>query len=301
MGFETERQKDDRLYFSIAQKNGEKKGIFYKDKDKNKIFVQSISGEVVSITKELCKAKEGGTYFEPFWQYKIELQDMQSNPTNFVLRLRRDNRTTDSIINSLASLKITDTKLKFISWINNKEQLSIFVSNGVVENNKDVPVGWKYKWDKERGDFETIPLIIEKPLGTFDALGKEKTIQIRDERDMFLEKELQAVAQMLTGKSWVNEIQNGKPQQQEQPASNPNESEADKLLNGIKANFKTANELLDKWASLAKRLRENVPVLDQLAVKQKIQAYLDSIKGESDETYLLNMDGTFTAADDLPF
>lgn len=299
MGFETESQRDDRLYFGIAQKNGEKKGIFYKDKDKNKVFVKSLSGDVVSITKELCKPKEGGTYFEPFWQYKIELQDMTSTPTNFVLRLRRDNRITDSIINSLASLKITDTKLKFIPWVNSKEQLSIYVSNGVVVNNKDVPVDWKYPWNKDRGDFETIPMSVEKSLGTKDALGKEKTIWIRDERDQFLEKELQAVAQLLTGKSWVNEIQSGKAEATE---TKPTLSAVESTLNRVKNNYKTIAAVLDNWQKVAKYIKESVDIAERGESIRAIQEYFDSIGG----SYQLNSDGTFTPTyredvDDLPF
>lgn len=306
MGFETEREQDNRLYFSVSNSNkaGEKKGIYYKDKQGNKVFVSSISGELISISKELCKPKEGSaTKFEPFWQYKIELQDMQSNPTNFVLRLRRDNRTTDSLINTMATLGQMDTKLKFIPWVNAKGQLSIFVSNGKLDsNNKDISFKWKYNWDSSRGDFETIPLVVEKPLGVFDATGKEKVVYIRDERDAFLEKELQQVALLLTGKSWVNEIQGGKPLVQEQP--NSNLTEADKLLNGIKANYTTQNAVLDKWSILAGRLNTSIPADEKVDLLRKIQNYLDGLKPEGSTTgYKLSLDSTYSRyeIDDLPF
>lgn len=306
MGFETEREADNRLYFSVSNSNkaGEKKGIYYsqgKGESKTKVFVSSLSGEIVSISKELCKPKEGSTTkFEPFWQYKIELQDMNSNPTNFVLRLRRDNRTTDSLINTMATLGQMDTKLKFIPWVNPKGQLSIFVSNGKVDsNNKDISFKWKYNWDSSRGDFETIPLVIEKKLGIFDAAGVEKVAYIRDERDAFLEKELQRVSELLTGKSWVNEIQSGKPEVIE---TKPTLSAVESTLNRVKNNYKTIAEVLDNWHKVAKFIKESVVVSEHGECIKAIQEYFDKLGG----SYQLNSDGTFTPTsreevDDLPF
>lgn len=297
MGLETQNEGANKLYLYLTNSNTGEKGIYYK-KGSDKVFVGGVSGEIINIGKEIHRPKPGDKW-DAYWYYTIEFQDMTATPTNYILQIRRDNRATDNIINTLASLSTPNDARKIkITTYDKGGKLGV-----ILKNHEDKRIDWKYQWDATTTDFKDIPPVKKHATGQKDAEGKEKFIFLRDEREDFLEQELIRVAILLTGKSFgdgqhgiVNNSTN-----ENAPASITAETEADKLISGIKTNFKTTTLLLDKWFSLAARLREKVPRENQLETKKQIQDYLDSIKGEDAVSYLLNLDGTFTTSDDLPF
>ena len=304
MGWTENTEKSKKKYFKLASPGGDKpKGIYYTKKiggESEKVFCPYLEGEIISIRKVLNEPKANHKW-EAYFSYELEFFDpeneKQGRATNMILQLHREARATDKIINMLAGIE-TPHRLRLGAF---KEEgtnyLVIYMKNGGEK------VNWKFGWDKEKGDLETVPIIKEIPTGVVDPVSnKEKFNYDRNERSDFLEKVLQTATGIITGQQWsgLNIIGDNSTNSNNAAAKVVDTSKSAVILADVHKHFKTVEPLLTNWNKIAKRIRSEVTdFVEKGLLVGKIKTYANSL---SSVEYVFHVqDGTYTMAAELPF
>ena len=293
MGLEQETQGSSVVFCYLANSNktDEKKGIYYLDNNKQKQFIGAISGEIVGITKELRKPKEGGARFSPYWAYYIEFEDKNSDPSNIKLQLRRGNDITEVIINSLASVE-HPRAVKVGGYTNKHGRLAVYVKDHL-----DQRIDWKFPYDPNIKGFAGVPEAVWKDSEEIDDVtGEPKRIKLSKERDDFFELQLAKIYETFTGQKWS--ASNVVGDNAANPSNKPSGpiSMHDQIMAMVKTST-TTTDLLGRWPKLSSYIQSQIQDKnDQNTTRAAVQEYLASLG----DRYILAWDGTFTP-DDLPF
>jgi hypothetical protein len=301
MGWTTEGDKKPKKYFKLTNPKGNvSKGLYFTEKvngEYEKVFINSLEGEIIDIKKVLNKPKEGQSW-NAHYTYQITLEDPsnaeQDLPTLMILSLTREARTTDRIILLLASVE-QPRRIKIGAF---KQRESPYYLTIWMHNNGE-KVSPKYPWDKEKGDYAEVPKVKAIPTGVFDEVTEEEKINYdRRERSAFLEELLKKAAYVITGQVWTgaNVVGDNSSNVSNKPAAE--ETPSSKIYTGVTKNYKDAPALLAAWSKIAPKIKSDVEKEDDRALlKANITTYLNSL---SSEMYVLNADGTY-GVDDLPF
>jgi len=300
MGVTPVGSRTKKMYLEVYAGSTGPKGLFTR-KDGEKVFMGSLSGELMNIEKKLNKPKEGHKW-SAYWSYELTFFDNDSDPQTMNLSLRVDNGNTDSIINSLASIE-NPKRIMISFWHAPDGYLKIFVYNG--GETKDHKAKWKYGGFAGVPKTERTPIMVKGQQKT-DAVGKLLFDYDRSDRDEFFEKEIHIIYQTFTGKVWDAAQVIGDNQANSSNASattsNPRSPEA--ILKRVKENYSTAQSILDIWPVIAEVIRTDITNYEQRRLLvTNIQGHLN---GLSDKSYTLDEDkGTYKEVvvdtSELPF
>jgi len=298
MGLEPLKEGGKRMYLQITDPSDKdkKKGLCY-TKSGTKHFIGAVSGQITNIVKKLNKPQPHHKW-RAYWSYEITFFDPDSDPQEMILSLRRDNRNTDQLINSLSSVENPHT-IKVSVW-EKDGYLKIFLYNG--GETKDYLIKWKYGWNPETKDFQSVPATIKTPTKK-DAMGIQEYSYDRSERDEFFENEIHNIYEIFTGQKWTSAQVIGDNASNTSNAPKKEMSKSDQILEGVKNTYKTEKSVIDNWGLIARRIVSDIPDFDtKLLLISNLQGYLN---GLGDKAFLLKEDGTYkeevNMADDLPF
>ena len=247
MGIKTreEVQQEKPLYIYLAsKKDSDELGLYMQTKGV-KTFIGELSGELTNIQKVLKKPK-ADQKFEAYFSYQFTFFDPESNPSNMILDISQENFYTVNILNTLATVEHPGN-------ISIKTAKKSNGHLGIWFKNNGEKLDWKYKWDADKGGFETIPLV-KKTFLRKDATGKDVFDRDKTEQNEFLDGMLAEIYTTFSGQQWsgLNVLGNN--------STNPTmrtkklSSTAKAILDGVRKYMTTPADFLLHWNETEKGL-----------------------------------------------